>query len=376
VGCLAAGLALLWSGWAAASVSGSGWSVQRTPHLERPPESELLAVSCVSADACIAVGQSALPTLTLAERWDGHEWTIVPSPNPRNARGSELTGVSCATASACVAVGDFNNGSRDLAFAERWNGKKWTVMRTQDHTSLRNSELLSVSCSSSRSCVAVGDSYLGLHDNALTLAERWNGRKWTMQRSLSPDGHADLTGVSCPSRTACTAIGNSATKGTLAERWNGRRWTMQRIPDLRRQNESSALWAISCPSTRSCTAVGEGDLTYPGSSEDKETPLAERWNGHKWTIQRTGGLAGALQAISCTSTNACTASSSGTLAERWNGRRWTVQHTPTIPHSDGSGTLNGVSCPSKTGCTAVGYYIDNGRSGTDIRTLAERWRGR
>jgi hypothetical protein len=57
------------------------------------------------------------------------------------------------------------------------------------------------------------------------------------------------------------------------------------------------------------------------------------------------------------------------LAERWNGTTWAIQRTP---HPEGAtiNSLQAVSCPSKTRCTAVGGF-DN-RTGTGV-TLAERY---
>src|ERR1039458_10698773 len=48
-------------------------------------------------------------------------------------------------------------------------------------------------------------------------------------------GRGDLSGVSCVSVGACIAVGDmkngAGTKVTLAERWNGRRWSVQATPN-------------------------------------------------------------------------------------------------------------------------------------------------
>jgi hypothetical protein len=38
---------------------------------------------------------------------------------------------------------------------------------------------------------------------------------------------------------------------------------------------------------------------------------------------------------------------------RWNGSSWALQSTPSTP--GGASELFGVSCPSATACTAVGF---------------------
>jgi hypothetical protein len=93
--------------------------------------------------------------------------------------------------------------------------------------------------------------------------------------------------------------------------------------------------------------------------------------------------------VSCTSNTACTAVGSYTngepdelpLAERWNGTRWSIQRAATPPGTDniifGPGTANiiltDVSCPSKTVCVASGSYTVN--SGNYL-PFVERWNGR
>ena len=64
---------------------------------------------------------------------------------------------------------------------------------------------------------------------------------------------AHLAGVSCPTATACTAVG-AAGRTALAERWNGSAWTVQAIPIG--AGTSSHLSAVSCTGPNACTAVG------------------------------------------------------------------------------------------------------------------------
>jgi hypothetical protein len=106
----------------------------------------------------------------------------------------------------------------------------------------------------------VGLVTMGLR-SAAPLAERWNGRRWTIQRTPNP-GDAQLAGVSCATRTSCTAVGHSNTFGpaapvALAERWNGKKWSIQPTPNAHTPS-GSLLIAVSCPSPTACIAVGSG----------------------------------------------------------------------------------------------------------------------
>jgi hypothetical protein len=143
----------------------------------------------------------------------------------------------------------------------------------------------------------------------MLLAARWNGSTWSAQSVPNPGGTAGgkLTAVSCPSATACTAVGLSRTSGGvnryLAERWNGSAWSIQAIVNPSHANLNQ-LNAVACATVSGCTAVGsfvssKGTLT-----------IAEGWNGSTWSIQTTANAASrtqSLDGVSCVPTATCTA---------------------------------------------------------------------
>ena len=91
----------------AESWNGTRWSLVRSPNVGREGN-RLVGVSCVSANACMAVGfTQGGPGGTLAESWNGSRWSVVHTPSPGNT-GSDLGGVSCVAADACTAVGAFS----------------------------------------------------------------------------------------------------------------------------------------------------------------------------------------------------------------------------------------------------------------------------
>src|SRR5947209_3840531 len=71
----------------------------------------------------------------------------------------------------------------------------------------------------------------------VTLAERWNGTGWSVQRTPNPSGAlvSSLRGVSCTAPTACTAVGSYVSsvgaQVPLAERLNGTSWSVQATPN-------------------------------------------------------------------------------------------------------------------------------------------------
>lgn len=209
---------------------------------------------------------------------------------------------------------------------------------------------------------------------------------------------SSLTGVSCPAATDCMAVGWSEASGqasvdyTLAEAWNGSSWAIVRTPSPSDPGGGAELNAVSCVSSTECMAVGETEIfeaSHGGALVPH--PLAEMWNGAKWTLVSTPKLThtGArLNGVSCTPGTGsgparCMAVGSEgaphhptefTLAESWDGTSWKFVPTPR-PLTPGGTALNGVSCGSGTGCMAVGYYGYSNGFGTSV-SLAERWNGK
>jgi hypothetical protein len=161
--------------------------------------------------------------------------------------------------------------------------------------------------------------------NPFTLVERWDGRRWSIERSPNPLGYAELEGVSCPSRMTCTAVGIAwrpdYSRTTIAERWNAGAWMTVPLPGLG-PGSDAGLDGVSCTSASACTAVGWGFSDSAGPA------LVERWNGTRWSLQPTPATSGdaELQGVSCPTLTACTAVGIGapTIAERWDGMRWAI----------------------------------------------------
>lgn len=133
------------------------------------------------------------------------------------------------------------------------------------------------------------------------------------RRSLStrPGSIADLTGVTCLSATACTAVGRingPARVQTLIETWNGTTWKVVPSPNEGPAAAYNYLDGVSCVSARDCTAVG----TYGNVSK--------------------------------------------TLIETWKGTAWKIVASPNGAHGTTVNVLFGVSCASTAMCSAVGNY--------------------
>jgi hypothetical protein len=349
--------------WAVQSNSGSG---------------DLTGVACTSRTACTAVGNaptaSGFSTRVVVERWNGARWSSQSTPTLAGSHGASLLAVSCVSGTDCVAVGvsyERPGGLDSVTLAERWNGSRWSITPTPPAPHLHDGTLDAVSCSSPSACSATA-MYLTRGGNSTSVAERWNGHRWSLQALATPvnargrRGSEVLSGISCASQAVCTAVGTAFFSGalasiTLAERWNGHHWSVQRTANPS-GSLGSALIGVDCTAPSTCYAVGNTTVpsTSPSSPPTQE-PLAEHWNGDRWSMQATVWpsiqLGSELNSISCTSASACVAAGAGpsglaTVAESWNGHRWSLAHTPSL--SGSSNGFFGIACQTHTLCFGVG----------------------
>jgi hypothetical protein len=339
------------------------WSIEASPNPVGSMGSALNGISCSAAAACEAVGYYLDPSgdlVPLAESWDGTQWSTQAIPSPGSTT-SVATSISCPATSFCMAVGNYLSGS-ELPFSESWNGTTWSLESTPEPSGAQDAHLASIACVSATDCMAVG-TYSTNGTNYLPMAELWNGTSWAIQSMPAPSGslNAVLQSVSCPTGTACLAVGyynGSSTGGTLAESWNGSAWSI--LPAAQPNGLPGSFSAVSCVSATSCESVGGFN---PGTGYP--APFAASWNGSTWAIQTmptpAGSLLSGVIALSCTSSSACTAvgyyeanGSIGdfTLAESWNGASWSLAATPNPPGPAVSRLL-GVACVAS--CMAVGH---------------------
>lgn len=144
------------------------------------------------------------------------------------------------------------------------------------------------------------------------MAQLWDGTAWILSPALSAPGGL-LEAVSCPTRTACMAVGSvQAPAGgapivALAERWDagtwrvlptpvlssdvaehfdGNSWTVEPTPNPPPPAQSF-LSGVSCPVAGVCMATG-GVGSFSGSN----VPLAERRERGTWTLQMPPAPAG------------------------------------------------------------------------------------
>ena len=340
----------------------------------------LQAVSCVSQDDCIYLGNPPGYKYGLTWHWHDGEWSALPSiPEADGTVGvTQPTALSCTSMSWCVATGFYSiahsaalQDTRPLV--ETWNGSDWTFapIPTPPSTFEGSARIEDVSCASAFSCVAVGE--FGETDadtpsgvGSRPLIERWDGSGWSYETPPPPSStfrFGQFESVSCSSASYCVAVGYYGGNGLgwhgLAEVWNGERWSVSQ--DIQ-PHGFAYFTGVSCSSASNCMAVGQ--------SEQEDEYFADHWDGSSWAIDPISVPVGTEDrfnaSVACPAANYCAVSAhviggephrNRAVAFAWDGSEWTEQATDTAVVNEEYSTfssLYNVECTSSSHCVAVG----------------------
>ena len=265
-------------------------------------------VSCASPTFCMAVGSVQVGGVgwatSLTEDWDGESWLVVPSPNypeddlgPGFIGGGVLIGDSCVSAQACVAVGYGGGGLNSsslsypgLAVVETWDGVAWSLTPTSapvEPAGGGHADLRGVSCVPSANdaqCVAVG---LQTADNAnisalVETASAAVGSLGTTSTQIQSDGDGDFTatvttGASPAYRALDIAAGGATPTGSVTFLNDG--LPISSCPPLE-LNSGQASCSAGADVTGPITADYSGDATFDGSSSQKIGTLPVTYVGN------------------------------------------------------------------------------------------------
>ncbi|HEV2360765.1 MAG TPA: hypothetical protein VGS21_03580, partial [Acidimicrobiales bacterium] len=226
---------------------------------------------------------------------------------PGNSQASsQLVGVSCASTKFCVAVGYRTTtffDDRPKPFMEMYDGNSWRLRWAPLSAMETGGLLVSVSCPTPDFCAAVGSqTRLG---ESRSLIEVWNGRTWAVDDASGVPWDSFVS-VSCSSGHFCMAVGSGpygpriGNTETIA--WNGRYW--RKVPSPNPPGYLSVSFTgVSCTAGNFCEAVGQ-TLT----EHDAPFAMAAGYDGHRWTMQPLPHVAGVLSyllSVSCVSRSDC-----------------------------------------------------------------------
>jgi hypothetical protein len=284
--CVAVGYVVRVNGYSpfAETWHGRAWTASTLP---KPTTAAVGAVEFGGSVSCGAVGRCvALVGYRGAETLAGGKWTLRAVPLPKGSDAGSFAAVSCVAATSCALAGVRGDAKGGAVLFEWWNGRRFTPMKVSSGPTARPFTVTGVSCTSVGSCAAVGQVSESPGYSVRPFAERWNGRAWSLTTVTGPR-NANPEGVSCASAARCVAVGVTSGNGSeqtshaLALAYDGRSCTTARVPALP-HGGTSAFQAVSCPSAKNCVAVGEGG--GPGGTLYSNAALTAFWNGKSWKL--------------------------------------------------------------------------------------------
>jgi len=224
-------------------------------------------------------GTGLYPYTTLVEHWDGTAWSIVTDA----ATTGVLYGVAALAPDDVWAVGSQNYPGPGLI--EHWDGTSWTVANLSFDALVRGiaalgpDDIWAVGYRTNPSCP----------DGDFTLTMHYDGTSWIKVPSPSPlrihpEDQNWLASVTAVASDDVWAVGLTRDLDwgiqdrTLAEHWDGTRWTIVRTPNPP-QYEKNDLWGVAGVSSTDVWAVGSRGL-----DPTTDPPLAEHWDGNRWNV--------------------------------------------------------------------------------------------
>jgi len=338
-------------------------AIKSIASIEIATRSRLMAVSCADS-SCLGLGVlGAAWNPPIIDRLHDDKWTISQVVHTSLHNGHWMNGVSCVTEKWCMVVGGRTPRPHDAAhsaFSEVWAGGRFRQYVTANATL---GDLLSVSCTSKRNCIAVGDRAVALAVQE-PMAERWDGSRWTLISMPRNQHHLELTSVSCASANFCLAVGVddvNLPSVLFTERWNGTSWRVFDAAPVK----GPAL-PCSPPPNPTCGGVGVPTFHQVACARSYcvavgSYGLAERWNGDGWTKLSSPGKWVLLNGVACPAPKRCfavgsngkTSAVSEPAAYRLVSNSWfnsSPRPIPAIRH----GGFSAVSCETSISCIAVG----------------------
>ena len=266
----------------------------------------------------------------------------------------QLSGVSCPTATDCIAVG--SNGASlpgsGVVVTTTDAGRTWAPA-----TSPTNAlAVTSVACTSTSSCTAI------VSDGTLTWSAHSDdfGGSWQQEGGL-PTLFLPANSLTCTASGSCLVAGyvptgNSHGEGAVALSTDGgNTWALATVPA-----GVGLLQSASCLTELECVVAGTTSTTVSDVVPAKGQVLLSADGGHTWQLSTQPVPVDEVFGVACPSAAQCAmvgtkwigfpAVATGAVAQSVN-RGVTFRASPTAYTPI---TLTALSCPTSSGCVAVG----------------------
>ncbi len=249
------------------------------------------------------------------DHWDGSSWSLAAYEDPGGS--SLLRAVSAQADNDAMAVGMHMTGMTELTLAMRWNGKRWYQVPSPNVANADN-VLTGLAVHSAIDAWAVG-SYADSTPGALTqtLTLHWDSSYWSRVPSPNVSGVNNiLAGVAAVATNDVWAVGETGIGGErhpLILHWNGAAWQTVAGPDTHRP-----LYAVAALAPNDVWTVGEG--------------VSKHWDGTAWS-QVPVPFDLPYYALTISAAGELFAVTDGTVAGSdillyWNGSFWTQEYLP------------------------------------------------
>jgi photosystem II stability/assembly factor-like uncharacterized protein len=253
-----------------------------------------------------------------------------PKGAPEWGQGS----VSCPVQGFCVVVGIAFTSPLATGFiatshnaGASWVTKRFPVEQPQPGDS--------VSCLNQRECLVLDFGVLWKTTNG--------GATWTSLPSPYP--YAEIDGLSCPTVSDCTVVGQGTINGTVSgEIWTtsngGVTWKLLVIPSV------PDITRVSCPTINMCMATGY--------SNTKSFWLRTTDGGKTWQVHRTTGVfnASVVNEVYCINLGYCyVAGPSQIVGTKDGGEHWSAESIL------GQVNPDSIACSNTSDCVAAGQGI-------------------
>ncbi len=371
--------------------------------LNQGKNSQVVSVSCTSADNCLAGGyyrdrRRHLQGFVAVEkngRWG--RAAGVPGLGALNKGGNAgVWSVSCTSAGNCAVAGDYlaSGHQQDFVAVEK-NGRWGRAAGVPGLGALNlggTAGVWSLSCGSAGNCAVAGDYYDGDGERPGQrqgfVANEEKGA-WTPAievpglGALNQGGTARADAVSCASAGNCTAGGyytdsSFAGQGFVVTETNGVWGPAAGVPGLEALNNGTdqpeaLVTSVSCATPGNCLAGGAygGPYSWAFTASEKNGVWGKAIGVPGLGALVTGRWAD-VGSVSCASPGNCAAGgdyeitpggSTGVFVALQRNGRWNqASYLPGLralnKHKNESGNISSVSCGSPGHCTVAGNYTD------------------
>jgi hypothetical protein len=236
------------------------------------PSQGLLGVAAVSPHDIWAVGGRS--DHTLIEHSNGSGFSIVRSPS-RAGRSNVLEDVAGVASDDAWAVGhsDVTDFVGALTLAEHWNGTRWSIVKTPNTGDEQTQNVLTgVAAVDANDVWAVGAA-TDFHPGGTPLIFHWNGKRWTR---IANDCGTGLVEVDALAADDVWAVGGDDTC-----HWDGHSW--RHLPAASEPTGQAGidLRDVTIVGPQNVWAVG---IAYFSCGEGQVCPVGEiqHWTGGTW----------------------------------------------------------------------------------------------